>query len=175
VKYEWLFFLIVQNLISFVIELSKILFRMKLRPFVTPAILILFTGNMVMSKPSPKGPTHKEEFTPQAEKYIKDYHSMAIQEMKRSMVPASITLAQGMLESGYGSSELANYANNHFGIKCHKGWTGETYTCKSGENTNGYIEAKKSCFRSYSTVGESFKDHSDFFILPIELCFSISV
>jgi hypothetical protein len=133
-----------------------------MRPFVTPAILILFSGNMVMSNPVPNGPTHIEDFTPQAEKYIKDYHNMAIQEMKRSMVPASITLAQGMLESGYGSSELANYANNHFGIKCHKGWTGETYICKSGENTNGYLEAKKSCFRSYSTVGESFQDHSDF-------------
>ncbi len=135
---------------------------MKLRPFITPVILILSMCNIVMSKPSPKGNTHIEDLTPQAEKYIKDYHNMAIQEMKRSMVPASITLAQGMLESGYGSSELATHANNHFGIKCHKGWTGETYICKSGENTNGYLEAKRSCFRSYSTVGESFQDHSDF-------------
>jgi len=63
--------------------------------------------------------------TPQ-ERYIKKYADMAVKEMIRNGVPASITLAQGMLESGNGMSRLATEGNNHFGIKCHKGWEGKT-------------------------------------------------
>ena len=58
------------------------------------------------------------------EKYIERYAEIAVSEMYRSGVPASITLAQGLLESGYGRSELALKSNNHFGIKCHNGWKG---------------------------------------------------
>ena len=63
-----------------------------------------------------------------AEEYIETYKDIAMREMREHKIPASITLAQGLLESGCGNSELAREAKNHFGIKCHKGWTGKTYT-----------------------------------------------
>lgn len=135
---------------------------MKTRRFVLPAIALLLAGNSALCNPFCYGETTLEEYSPQAEQYIKQYYTMAVHEMERTLVPASITLAQGMLESGFGTSELAQRAKNHFGIKCHKGWAGETYSHKSGENMNGTTKAIRSCFRSYNTVTESFKDHSDF-------------
>lgn len=93
-----------------------------------------------------------KRFTPQD--YIEKYKDDAITEMERSGVPASITLAQGMLESGYGNSELAKKAKNHFGIKCHSDWTGATFRMDD--------DKKNECFRKYKTVRQSFKDHSDF-------------
>ena len=86
--------------------------------------------------------------------YISTYKDDAIREMHRSGVPASITLAQGILESGDGNSPLAMYANNHFGIKCHSGWKGKTMHIDDDE--------KNECFRRYNSVYESFQDHSDF-------------
>lgn len=86
--------------------------------------------------------------------YIEKYKDDAIREMNLSGVPASITLAQGILESGDGNSPLAMYANNHFGIKCHTGWKGETMHIDDDE--------KDECFRKYNTVYESFQDHSEF-------------
>ena len=88
------------------------------------------------------------------EDYIKKYAPVAVSEMKRTGVPASITLAQGLLESGAGKSRLATQANNHFGIKCHKNWTGKTISHDD--------DAKGECFRSYDKAEESFRDHSDF-------------
>lgn len=88
------------------------------------------------------------------EQYIKIYKDIAISEMKRSGVPASITLAQGMLESDNGNSTLATKANNHFGIKCHRDWTGRTYTHDD--------DRPNECFRRYRNAKESFRDHSDF-------------
>lgn len=88
------------------------------------------------------------------EKYISTYADIAVQEMYRSGVPASITLAQGMLESGNGRSQLALKSNNHFGIKCHKGWTGERVYHDD--------DAKGECFRKYSHPHQSYRDHSDF-------------
>ena len=85
--------------------------------------------------------------------YIGMYSELAIQEMLRSGIPASITLAQGMLESDNGNSTLARRANNHFGIKCH-GWKGKKITHDDDE--------KNECFRKYKTVHESFADHTDF-------------
>ncbi len=86
--------------------------------------------------------------------YIMKYCQIAIDEMNRTGVPASITLAQGILESGSGTSQLAMKANNHFGIKCHKDWTGgKTYMDD---------DAKNECFRTYENPSESFRDHSDF-------------
>lgn len=88
------------------------------------------------------------------EKYIKKYSSVAVSEMHRTGVPASITLAQGLLESAAGMSTLASKSNNHFGIKCHSDWKGKkTYKDddKAGE-----------CFRVYPNASASFKDHSDF-------------
>jgi len=136
---------------------------MTLRPILLLAIPILLVNTVVVGAPtSPTDLLTSEDYAPLAEKYIKEHYSLAVSEMERTSIPASITLAQGMLESGYGTSELAKNANNHFGIKCHKGWVGETYTHKSSENTNGSMVARKSCFRSYGTVEESYADHSDF-------------
>ncbi len=97
-----------------------------------------------------------------SELYIAAYSNLAVAEMKRMAIPASIILAQGMLESGYGKSELAIKANNHFGIKCHKGWAGETYVHLTRESRNGELVARQACFRQYATVEESYKDHSEF-------------
>lgn len=86
-------------------------------------------------------------------RYIAAYSSIAVSEMYRSGVPASITLAQGLLESRYGLSSLATEGNNHFGIKCHD-WTGAKMY---------YDDDKKGeCFRKYPSPDQSFKDHSDF-------------
>lgn len=87
------------------------------------------------------------------EAYIERFSALAVEEMYRSGVPASITLAQGLLESRYGLSELAIEANNHFGIKCHN-WAGEKMF---------YDDDKKNeCFRRYASAEDSFRDHSDF-------------
>ena len=86
--------------------------------------------------------------------YIRTYSNLAITKMQEHKIPASITLAQGILESAAGTSELAVKANNHFGIKCHKTWEGKTYhkdDDKQGE-----------CFRKYNSAAESFEDHSQF-------------
>lgn len=87
--------------------------------------------------------------------YIVQYSDMAIKEMKRTGIPASITLAQGCLESDDGNSWLAKEANNHFGIKCHS-WTGEKVYKDDDE--------KNECFRKYSSAKKSFDDHSDFLV-----------
>lgn len=91
--------------------------------------------------------------TPQRS-YIEKYSDLAIDEMYRTGVPASITLAQGLLESGNGLSELAVRGNNHFGIKCHNTWTGAKVYHDD--------DAKGECFRKYDSPEESFRDHSDF-------------
>lgn len=86
--------------------------------------------------------------------YVEKYKDIAIKEMVQNGIPASITLAQGILESDAGNSALAMYANNHFGIKCHKDWMGEKYIQDD--------DAKDECFRKYKAAEESFDDHSDF-------------
>ncbi len=90
------------------------------------------------------------------EEYVEKYKEDAVKEMLLHGVPASITLAQGMLESGNGNSALAVYANNHFGIKCHAEWTGSTYIQDDDESNE--------CFRKYNSVLESYSDHSAFLI-----------
>lgn len=87
------------------------------------------------------------------EEYIETYADMAVKEMKRSGVPASITLSQGILESGSGNSYLSTKGNNHFGIKCH-GWDGEGIYADD--------DAPNECFRKYKSVSDSYKDHSEF-------------
>jgi LysM repeat protein len=93
--------------------------------------------------------------------YIKKYKDAAIDEMDRSGVPASITLAQAIVESNAGQSTLATEANNHFGIKCGTDWDGKSYYIEDDDrdNNNNII---KSCFRKYKSVDRSFEDHSDF-------------
>lgn len=86
--------------------------------------------------------------------YADKWAATAVREMYRSGVPASITLAQGILESRSGLSPLAADGNNHFGIKCHTDWKGKTMKMDD--------DAKGECFRVYSDADESFKDHSDF-------------
>ena len=86
--------------------------------------------------------------------YIDDYAPVAIKEMKLFHIPASITLSQALIESGAGKSELAVKANNHFGIKCHQGWSGDTFSQDD--------DAPSECFRKYKSADESFRDHSLF-------------
>ena len=86
--------------------------------------------------------------------YITGYSNIAITQMKKHKIPASITLAQGILESGSGNSYLARSSNNHFGIKCGSQWKGKTsYHDDDKENE---------CFRAYSRVKDSYLDHSVF-------------
>lgn len=85
--------------------------------------------------------------------YIEEYKNLAIYEMLRYNIPASITLAQGLFESGAGQSELCRKGNNHFGIKCH-GWTGRKVYHDDDETNE--------CFRAYKDAIESFEDHSKF-------------
>jgi LysM repeat protein len=88
------------------------------------------------------------------EEYISTYRNVAVAEMKRSGIPASVTLAQGILETEHGNSELVKKSNNHFGIKCKSTWTGESVT-----HTD---DAPNECFRKYPNAADSYKDHSDY-------------
>jgi len=109
--------------------------------------LLLFCLAFFYSVAAPVTASVKEE-------YVKTYAAVAVAEMQRTGVPASITLAQGLLESAAGQSSLAKQANNHFGIKCHSDWTGEGY----------YQDDDKAneCFRAYASAQESYVAHSDF-------------
>ncbi|MCB9276014.1 MAG: LysM peptidoglycan-binding domain-containing protein [Lewinellaceae bacterium] len=103
--------------------------------------------------------------SPAQSAYIDRFKDIAIREMARTGIPASITLAQGILESNAGSSELAVQANNHFGIKCGSDWNGAAYFKKDDDySPEGYL--MESCFRSYPTAEGSFVDHSSFIISP---------
>lgn len=86
--------------------------------------------------------------------YIEKYKDIAMTEMVKNKIPASITLAQGILESGSGNSILTTKGNNHFGIKCHSDWKGRTMRMDD--------DAPKECFRVYDSAEESFRDHSNF-------------
>ncbi len=88
------------------------------------------------------------------QEYIETYRDIAIAEMKRAGIPASITLAQGLLETESGNSDLVKRSNNHFGIKCKSNWTGESVT-----HTD---DAPNECFRKYNSAADSYRDHSDF-------------
>lgn len=86
--------------------------------------------------------------------YVLQYAELAQKEMKKYGIPASITLAQGLLESQAGMGVLARKSNNHFGIKCHKGWRGPSVSHDD--------DAKGECFRKYKKVEQSYRDHSEF-------------
>jgi len=89
------------------------------------------------------------------QQYIDQYKDIAIEEMHRWKIPASITLAQGIFESGAGQSELARKGNNHFGIKCN-GW--------EGRKVYHDDDARNECFRAYNSVFDSYEDHSRFLV-----------
>lgn len=119
---------------------------LKFRYIANCLLILLFGAGSLAAQPSEKKLSPND--------YINLYKDDAITEMLMHGVPASITLAQGMLESGNGNSALSVYANNHFGIKCHVGWTGETYHMDD--------DAKDECFRKYEKVLDSYNDHSLF-------------
>ena len=95
----------------------------------------------------------QQQWNQRYQQYIDQYKDIAIEQMLKWKIPASITLAQGILESGAGSSELTRKGNNHFGIKCH-GWKGRT--------TYHDDDLKGECFRAYDSAYESYEDHSRF-------------
>ena len=118
------------------------------------ALLLLYSCGS--SRRSATEPVPSSSLPSYAVDYVNKYSAMAVIEMQRTGIPASITLAQGMLESDYGRSYLARKANNHFGIKCHSTWQGE----KAYKDD----DRKNECFRSYSNVKDSYRDHSDFLV-----------
>jgi len=99
--------------------------------------------------------------TPARNDYINRFRKIAISEMERTGIPASIKLAQGILESGDGKSTLARKAKNHFGIKCHNTWNGKTHYLEDDDyDDNGKLI--KSCFRVYKNADASYIAHSEF-------------
>lgn len=108
-------------------------------------------GILLMLALAGRGITDAQKST--REEYIRNYGSWAIEEMQRSGIPASITMAQGLLESDNGNSTLAMKGNNHFGIKCHD-WKGKKIHHDDDE--------KNECFRKYRSARESYMDHTDF-------------
>lgn len=119
---------------------------MKLSSFLALLAVLLMSASIAQTQPVERKFTRQE--------YIDQYKSMAVKEMLQSGVPASITLSQGILESGDGNSMLAQKANNHFGIKCHGQWNGEKFYMDD--------DSKGECFRVYESVFDSYKDHSEF-------------
>jgi flagellum-specific peptidoglycan hydrolase FlgJ len=105
----------------------------------------------------------KSDFNPDvaALQYIEQYKDLAIVEMYRTGIPASITLAQALHESNYGTSPLAIHANNHFGIKCKSYWIGKTYYHKD-DDQNKQGQLIESCFRAYTEDIDSYVDRSNF-------------
>ncbi|WP_294718506.1 glucosaminidase domain-containing protein [Prevotella sp.] len=106
---------------------------------------------LVMSFVACTGVLAQMKWNQRYQTYINQYRDLAIEQMLKFKIPASITLAQGLLESGAGYSELATKGNNHFGIKCH-GWT--------GRKTYHDDDEAQECFRAYNNVYESYEDHS---------------
>lgn len=105
----------------------------------------------------PQAPAARvERLTP--DQYIAQWSEIAVREMVQHGIPASITLAQGILESGNGNSDLARISNNHFGIKCHGSWT--------GRKTYHDDDAEGECFRAYEDPADSYADHSAFLKKP---------
>lgn len=130
-----------------------------LLPFVLVVVLLsscktrqYSRNNKQIEKAANKANPNFTDFTTLS--YIDAFKGVAIEEMNTYGIPASITLAQGIIESGSGNSSLAKYANNHFGIKCTSEWRGKAYY-KDDDKSND-------CFRVYKDARESYKDHSEF-------------
>lgn len=115
----------------------------KLRRFVFLTVVLVFAAGVQAQK---RNARYVE--------YISKYSGLAVEQMRLHKVPASITLSQGLLESGAGYSELARKSNNHFGIKCGRSWRGRTVKHDD--------DARNECFRAYSNPRDSYEDHSEF-------------
>lgn len=127
---------------------------MSIKSFRIPFFIILFIGTYQQLAAS--------DIT---QEYISKYKEIAIAEMKRTGIPASIKMAQAILESNSGRSTLATKSNNHFGIKCGRSWTGrEVYYEDDDYDEDGLLT--KSCFRAFDDPAESFYEHSDFLANP---------
>lgn len=127
--------------------------KMTKRLFVLIIPLLVVSCNVQRVSKSTNN-SNKSYVSMERKDYINNYKDLAIKEMKRSRIPASITLAQALLESDNGNSTLARNAKNHFGIKCHNSWTGSKIYHDD--------DRRNECFRKYRTVYESYIDHSDF-------------
>ncbi len=121
-------------------------------PFRLPLLLVLFMTALVQSLSAQNA--LKADF----QAYINLYRQAAIEQQRLHNIPASISMAQGLLESGAGKSELAVNANNHFGIKCTSDWQGATYRHDDDQRSE--------CFRKYRHAAESWEDHSKFLLRP---------
>lgn len=128
---------------------------------VTPVTHSTDQNSTVISGTEVKSVAEAPPAAPSKSEYAEKYKGIAIAEMDRVGIPASIKLAQAILESSSGESDLAKEANNHFGVKCAGNWTGKTYHKKDDEY-NDKNEKVESCFRKYSKPEESFYDHSEF-------------
>ncbi|NOR27254.1 MAG: LysM peptidoglycan-binding domain-containing protein [Lutibacter sp.] len=143
---------------------------MKLKYILIVVVIIGLFGSCKSKKTAVKKVTKKEVVVIKSKKqttkttnspitnrtinYINTYKKTAMESMRKYKIPASITLAQGILESSSGNSELTRKSNNHFGIKCHKGW--------KGKRVYHDDDKKDDCFRVYKDPANSFKDHSLF-------------
>ena len=111
-------------------------------------------AKQIKTEIKPTKASKKLSIAERVERYVNTYVEVAQQEMKSYDIPASITLAQGILESGIGDSRLATQANNHFGIKCHEEWKGKQIYHDD--------DKKGECFRLYKNAAASYRDHSLF-------------
>ena len=116
--------------------------------------LLLFSAILTLASSSPI--KAQEKALNDSEKYVMQYSVIAVEQMERHGIPASITLAQGLLESGAGKSKLATEANNHFGIKADSRWSGSTYSHLDNGNWHK--------FRVYKNAEKSYEDHSLFLV-----------
>ena len=119
-----------------------------------PVLKVVETDNKAVNKEIVKLEKRKTSLDTRTIAYISHYAPIAMDEMKKHKIPASITLSQGILESGNGVSNLALKSNNHFGVKCHDRWHGESVRHDDDE--------KQECFRKYKKVESSYRDHSLF-------------
>lgn len=124
--------------------------------FVALLLILAACGSQKKAtRPRPKSNTTTKTYSNYSyNNYINQYSAIALESQRKFKIPASITLAQGLLESGAGNSTLARKANNHFGIKCHRSW--------QGGRAYHDDDAPQECFRSYDNVWESYEDHGYF-------------